>query len=348
MSTLIKLSWVELKLFVREPITVIFTLVLPVIMLFVMAGVFGNEVTTDPESGTAIFRGVGPLDYYMPAYFGLVLMAIGTMALPVHLASYRERGVLRRLRASSISVWSVLGSQMVVSFVIAMLGSLLVFIMGIIAYSPHMPQEVGLVVLAFLLGLVCFTALGFFLGAVLPSTRAAQGLGLIRDTIFDTHFVQRSRISRLVHAVATNPALLGLGIEENTGLLIEDETRAKVIGTGTVIVLDGSAIEINHIGYVENRMPFALSNVVYSLLTPGMMYDLKKRTVIDPGPIAPPRSMVPKKKKSPQTDPVAVANASLSIRANAGTKTSFEINSSISISLVSSRYSDSSFTSHKL
>jgi ABC-2 type transport system permease protein len=67
----------------------------------------------------------------------------------------------------------------VVSFVIAVLGSALVFIMGIIAYSPHMPQEVGLVVLAFLLGLVSFTALGFFLGAVLPSTRAAQGLGLI-------------------------------------------------------------------------------------------------------------------------------------------------------------------------
>ena len=123
-----------------------------------------------------------------------------------------------------------------------------------------------------------------------------KGLGLIQDTIFDTHFVQRSRISRLVHSVATNPALLGLGIEENTGLLIEDETRAKVIGTGTVIVLDGSAIEINHIGYAENRSSFALTNVLYSILTPGMVYDLKRRTVVDPGPIAPPRSVVPKRK----------------------------------------------------
>jgi cyanophycinase-like exopeptidase len=49
------------------------------------------------------------------------------------------------------------------------------------------------------------------------------------------------------------PALLGLGIGENTGLLIEDETRAKVIGTGTVIVVDGSAIEINRIGYVTSK-----------------------------------------------------------------------------------------------
>lgn len=124
-----------------------------------------------------------------------------------------------------------------------------------------------------------------------------QGLGLIPDMIFDTHFVQRSRISRLVHAVATNPALLGFGIEENTGLLIEDETKARVIGAGTVIVIDGSAMEINHIGYAENKDPFALTNVLYSILTPGVVYDLKRRAVVDAGPIAPPKSMVPKRKK---------------------------------------------------
>jgi len=178
MRTLVKLSWVEMKLFIREPITVIFTLALPVIFLFVMGGVFGNEADTS-DNGMIVFRGVGPLDYYIPAYFALVMMAIGTVALPVHLAGYRERGVLRRLRASSISVWSVLGSQLVVSFVIAVVGSILILICGILAYSPHMPKEVGLLIPAFLLGLVCFTAFGFFLGAVLPSTRAAQGLGLI-------------------------------------------------------------------------------------------------------------------------------------------------------------------------
>ncbi len=120
-----------------------------------------------------------------------------------------------------------------------------------------------------------------------------KGLGLILDTIFDTHFVSRSRISRLVHAVATNPALLGFGLEENTGLLIEDEVRAKVIGTGTVIVVDGRGIEINHIGYSQNTEPFALTNVAYSVLTAGVVYDLQQRRVIDPGPTAPAKSIVP-------------------------------------------------------
>lgn len=72
-------------------------------------------------------------------------------------------------------------------------------------------------------------------------TEMTKGLGLIQDMIFDTHFAQRSRISRLVNAISTNPALLGLGIGENTGLLIKDETTAKVIGNGTVIVMDGAA-----------------------------------------------------------------------------------------------------------
>jgi len=120
-----------------------------------------------------------------------------------------------------------------------------------------------------------------------------KGLGLMQDVIFDTHFVQRSRISRLVHAVATNPALLGLGIEENTGLLIENETKATVIGAGTVIVVDGRSIEVNHIGYAKNAHPFALTNVIYSVLTPGVVYDLERRTVIDPGPARPEKSIVP-------------------------------------------------------
>jgi ABC-2 type transport system permease protein len=173
MRTLFKLSWVEIKLFTREPITVVFTLALPIIFLFVMGGVFGN--TPDPT----IYRGVGPMDYYMPSYYGLIMMAIGTVALPVHLTAYRERGVLRRFRASSFSVWSVLGSQLIVSFVIAIFGCILITILGFLVYHPHMPVNIVQLIAAFILGGICFTCFGFFLGAVLPSTRSAQGIGML-------------------------------------------------------------------------------------------------------------------------------------------------------------------------
>jgi ABC-2 type transport system permease protein len=176
MRTLFKLTWVEMKLFIREPITVVFTLALPIIFLVVMGGVFGNEPST---GDTIIYRGVGAMDYYMPSYYGLIMMAIGTVALPVHLTGYRERGVLRRFRASSFSVWSVLGSQMMVSFVIAIIGSLLVTLVGFLTYHPHAPVYVAPLIAAFVIGAICFTCFGFFLGAVLPSTRSAQGIGLI-------------------------------------------------------------------------------------------------------------------------------------------------------------------------
>jgi ABC-2 type transport system permease protein len=173
MKALFKLTWVEMKLFIREPITVVFTLALPVIFLLVMGGVFGNTPTAD------IYRGVGAMNYYMPAYYGLIMMAIGTVALPVHLTGYRERGVLRRFRASSFSVWTVLGSQVLVTFLIAILGSIVVSIIGFLAYHPALPKLPLPLVGAYILGTLCFTLLGFLLGALLPSTRSAQGIGLI-------------------------------------------------------------------------------------------------------------------------------------------------------------------------
>jgi ABC-2 type transport system permease protein len=173
MKALFKLTWVEIKLFIREPITVVFTLALPIIFLVVMGGVFGNTPSSD------IYRGVGAMNYYMPAYYGLVMMAIGTVALPVHLTGYRERGVLRRFRASSFSVWTVLGSQLIVTFILSVVGSLIVTIIGLITYHPDLPVYPLMLIAAFIIGTLCFATFGFFLGAVLPSTRSAQGIGLI-------------------------------------------------------------------------------------------------------------------------------------------------------------------------
>ena len=104
-----------------------------------------------------------------------------------------------------------------------------------------------------------------------------QGLGLIHGVIFDTHFVQRNRVSRLVHAVATNPGILGLGIEENTALVIEDEALAKCVGVGTVIAIDGQDAHINTISEVATGSPFCISGLRYSVLTQGSALDLRTR-----------------------------------------------------------------------
>ncbi len=173
MRTLTKLSWVEIKLFIREPITMVFTFALPIIFLFVMGGVFKN--VPDPD----VYRGVGAIDFYVTAYMGLVMLSIGVVGIPVHLTSYREKGVLRRLRASSISVWSLLGSQIVVSFIIAILGAIIIIILAMLVYDINLPKSSGLLIPAFILGTLCFAVVGFLLGALFPTTRAAQGVGIL-------------------------------------------------------------------------------------------------------------------------------------------------------------------------
>ena len=75
--TLAKLTWVELKLLVREPLTVLFAFALPVIVLFVLGGVFGNDVDTE------FYRGIGAMDFYVPAYVGLVIASVALISIPV-------------------------------------------------------------------------------------------------------------------------------------------------------------------------------------------------------------------------------------------------------------------------
>jgi ABC-2 type transport system permease protein len=145
MKSLLKLTWVELKLFFREPLTMVFTFALPVVFLLVMGGVFGNK----PDSG--IYRGVGAVNYYNPAYVALVLASIGIVAMPVHLTAYRERRVLKRFHASSLSVWNVIGSQILVAFVTAILGSILMTVISLFVYHANSPKMWELLIPAFII-----------------------------------------------------------------------------------------------------------------------------------------------------------------------------------------------------
>jgi len=139
MNKLLKLTWVELKLFIREPITMIFTFALPLISLFVLSEVFGTTPDSGgPDGGTA-FRGVAPTDYYISAYVGLVIAAVGLISLPVHIASYKEKGVLRRFRASSISAKNLLSSQVIVTFIITLICVIILFVAAKLAYDVTMP-----------------------------------------------------------------------------------------------------------------------------------------------------------------------------------------------------------------
>jgi ABC-2 type transport system permease protein len=167
MKTLAKLTWIEVKLFAREPIAVVFAFAFPLVVLLVLAGVFGSE--PDPD-----FGGVAGIDYYVPGYLGVVIASIGLIGLPVHLAS-----LLRRLRASSVSMTSVFGAQTAVHVAMAALGGAVLLAAASLVYDVHAPASVAGVTLGFGVGALSFVALGFLLGSLAPTARAAQAIGLV-------------------------------------------------------------------------------------------------------------------------------------------------------------------------
>ncbi len=176
MGILTKLTWVELKLFLREPTTLVFTFAFPVVLLFVMGEIFGGEAF---GAGGDLFAGLAPLDYYVPAYIALAAMSVGIIMLPARLTAYRSGGVLRRFRASLVPVPAVLGSQVLACLVLAFIGALLVWLFGSMVYDVRFPGSPLQVLVAFAASVAAFSALGTVIGAALKSSRAAQGAGLM-------------------------------------------------------------------------------------------------------------------------------------------------------------------------
>ena len=106
--------------------------------------------------------------------------------------------------------------------------------------------------------------------------KITSGLGLIDDVVFDTHFVQRGRIGRLFQAVDSNPKTLGIGLGEDTGLLITDGRYMKAIGSGLVILVDGRHIKDTNITEVEMGQPISIKNLVVHVMSQHDHYDLEK------------------------------------------------------------------------
>ncbi len=106
--------------------------------------------------------------------------------------------------------------------------------------------------------------------------KITSGLGLIDDVIFDTHFVHRGRIGRLFQAVDSNPKTLGIGLGEDTGLLITDGRHMKAIGSGLVILVDGRHIKDTNITEVEMGQPISIKNLVVHVMAQHDYYDLEK------------------------------------------------------------------------
>jgi cyanophycinase len=109
------------------------------------------------------------------------------------------------------------------------------------------------------------------------STRMAPGLGLIDGVIIDQHFMERGRFGRLTGAVAQNPKNLGVGIDEQTAIVVERGNGFYVLGSGAVHVIDGTHVTYSNIAEADLKKTLSIYNITLHILSQGDRFDLLNR-----------------------------------------------------------------------
>jgi cyanophycinase len=107
----------------------------------------------------------------------------------------------------------------------------------------------------------------------------AAGLGLVQNVIVDQHFEQRTRLGRLLSAIAQSPSLIGIGLDEDTAAIISPDRQMEVLGRGAVTVIDGSRMETDAFR-LRKRRPLMISGAILHSIPSGYTFDLRTRALI--------------------------------------------------------------------
>jgi ABC-2 type transport system permease protein len=224
-------------------LTLVFSLAFPVTMMVLLLVSFGGEVSP-------VFVGGDGTVFYVTSYLAAAIAVLGFMGTPTHIASYRESGVLRRFLAAGVPSHSLVGSQVAVMAVLAVVGAAVQVAIAYSGFDLAAPKSTAGVVVAFAVGIPAFAAIGSLLGSLLPSARSAQGVGLV--LFFGTFFLVGGGPPSGVLPEAVN-TVAGY---TPTGLLV-DSIRSPWIGDGndlvalaslTGIAVIGSALAIRRLG----------------------------------------------------------------------------------------------------
>jgi ABC-2 type transport system permease protein len=173
MSATMKLTRTESKLFGRDPIALFFGLIFPTLLL-VALGIFFpgfDEPVAELDGGRYI-------DIYSPIILALGIATLGLVTLPPILGSYRQFGILRRLRTTPVHPARLLTAQLLVHGAVAVVSALLAIIGVAVLFDVPLPNSPGWFLLSFVLATASIFAIGLLVGALVPTAVSGQAIGM--------------------------------------------------------------------------------------------------------------------------------------------------------------------------
>lgn len=169
---LLRLTWLEIKIFVREPLGVIGTVALPVFVFVMLARMIGPQVRTDPEVPRFV-------SVDLPIFASLLIAASAVLSLIAIVAIYREGGILKRLRATPLRAPTILTAHVLVKLLSSAVTLALMILAGRRYYPVPAEVPVASFIFALLFCTVSIVSLGFLIASVVPTARFAQPIGTI-------------------------------------------------------------------------------------------------------------------------------------------------------------------------
>ncbi len=167
-----KLTLVNLKLYLREPIATFFTLAFPPLLVVLFGAMYGN----DPSP---MFGGYGSMDVAMPAYTAMILGTVGLLGVPITISGYRESGVLRRFQATPMRPLTYILADIVANLVTTLLGMMGLVIIGWLLYRVQFEGQVMAVILAVAFCGLAMFSIGYLIAGLAPGARTAQVIGMV-------------------------------------------------------------------------------------------------------------------------------------------------------------------------
>ena len=167
-----KLTLVNLKLYLREPIATFFTLAFPPLMVVLFGAMYGN----DPSP---MFGGYGSMDVSMSGYTAMILGTVGFLGVPITISGYRESGVLRRFQATPMRPLTYILADIVANLVTTLLGLMGLVIVGWLLYRVQFEGQVMAVILAVVFCGLAMFSIGYLIAGLAPGARTAQVVGMV-------------------------------------------------------------------------------------------------------------------------------------------------------------------------